>query len=354
MEKRILYRLSLIFIVLGLVLAGCKTAAPVATTSGTGSTGAIGSPERAKQEYVWISNWSSLPLFVERVYPSLEAFARDFGVTVRKAGPTSDDLAAYIATVETECARQPAPAGIIVVGGWDQSLQEPVNKCLSMKVPVVVTDGDLPNSNRLSYVGTNWYNLGVLMANYQIAEHEKRGWDKGKVAILTPLSYQNMMEAVQGIRDTLKDTTIEVLLEDSQADVTITAQKTAAILAANPDLTGVIGLDSQAPMGIVTALDEAGKSGELIVTVNEAGLEFFQNIKNGKVQLITMEKYDVMEYIALSMLYMWHNDAIRPAGLDPWTNNWMPRLIDSGLITVTTDNVDQVVEFYTKQQAENQ
>ena len=353
MEKRLLFRLSLIFVVIALVLAGCKSAQPAATAGGAKSLGAIGSQERADQEYVWISNWSSLPLFVERVYPSLEAFARDFGVTVRKAGPTSDDLAAYITTVETECSRQPAPAGVIVVGGWDQSLQEPVNKCLTMKVPVVVTDGDLPNSNRLSYVGTNWYNLGVLMAKYQIKEHEARGWTKGKVAILTPLSYENMMEAVQGIKDTLKGTTLEVLLEDSQADVTVTTQKMAAVLAANPDLTGVFGLDSQAPMGIVTALDEAGKGGKLIVTVNEAGLEFFNNINLGKVQLITIEKYDVMEYLALSMLYMWHNDAIRPAGLDPWTNNWMPKVIDSGLITVTKDNVDQIIKFYTEQQAAN-
>jgi len=353
MEKRLLFRLSLIFVVIALVLAGCKSAQPAATTAEAGYTSIIGSPARADQEYVWISNWSSLPLFVERVYPSLEAFARDFGVTVRKAGPTSDDLAAYITTVETECSRQPAPAGVIVVGGWDQSFQEPVNKCLTMKVPVVVTDGDLPNSNRLSYVGTNWYNLGVLMAKYQIKEHEARGWTKGKVAILTPLSYENMMEAVQGIKDTLKDTPIEVLLEDSQADVTVTTQKMAAVLAANPDLTGVFGLDSQAPMGIVTALDEAGKGGKLIVTVNEAGLEFFNNINLGKVQLITIEKYDVMEYLALSMLYMWHNDAIRPAGLDPWTNNWMPKVIDSGLITVTKDNVDQIIKFYTEQQAAN-
>ena len=67
--------------------------------------------------------------------------------------------------------------------------------------------------------------------------------------------------------------------------------------------------------------------------------------------MITIEKYDVMNYLALSMLYMWHNDSIRPAGLDPWTNNWMPRSVDSGLIIVTEDNVDAVIDFYTKQQA---
>jgi ribose transport system substrate-binding protein len=351
MKMSTTWKVASVVMVIAMLVAGCQQA-PAAPAASTGtSSGTIGSPERTNQEYVWISNFSSLPLFVERVYPALEAFARDFGVTVRKAGPTTDDLASYIATVETECARQPAPAGIIVVGGWDQSLQEPVNKCIAAHVPVVVTDGDLPNSNRLSYVGTNWYNLGVTMAQFQLAKHKEKGLDKGKVAILAPINMENMQEAIQGIKDTFKDTGIEVVaVEDNESNAGTAATKMAAILSANPDLTGVFGLDSESPPGIVTALDEAGKAGQIITTVNEAGLDFYNNIKNGKVDLITIEKYDVMEYLALSMLYMWHNDAIRPAGLDPWSSNWMPNKIDSGLIQVTKDNVDEVIKYYTEQQ----
>jgi ribose transport system substrate-binding protein len=351
MKIKAIWRFVSLAVILVMALTACSQApAPTQSTGDQTMVGKIGGSDRADQEYVWISNFSSLPLFVERVYPALDAFARDFGVTVRKAGPTTDDLAAYIATVETECARN--PAGVIVVGGWDQSLQEPVNKCIAAHVPVVVTDGDLPNSNRLSYVGTNWYNLGVTMAQFQIAEHQKRGWTTGKVAILSPIQMENMQEARQGIKDTLQGTGIEVVAEeDNESNASVAAQKMAAILSANPDLTGVFGLDSESPPGIVAALDEAGKGGQLVVTVNEAGLDFYNNIKNGKVQLISIEKYDVMEYMALSMLYMWHNNAIRPAGLDPWTSNWMPHSIDSGLILVNQDNVDEVIQYY--QQAES-
>jgi ribose transport system substrate-binding protein len=350
MKFRSLWKLTSIFLVALMVLTACQTAAPAPATTSGGQAGKIGDPARAKQEYVWISNFSSLPLFVERVYPALDAFARDFGVVVRKAGPTTDDLAAYIATVETECARK--PAGVIVVGGWDQSLQEPVNKCVAAKVPVVVTDGDLPNSNRLSYVGTNWYNLGVSMAKFQIAEHKRLGLTTGKVAILSPIQMQNMQEARQGIKDTLKGKGIDVVAEeDNESNNTVAAQKMAAILSANRDLTGVFGLDSESPPGIVAALDEAGKGGKLIVTVNEAGVDFFQNLKNGKVSLISIEKYDVMEYMALSMLYMWNNDSIRPVGLTGWQSNWMPGTIDSGLILVTKDNVDDVIKYYQEAEA---
>lgn len=306
--------------------------------------GLIGGPDRADQEYVWISQFSTLPLFVERVYPGLRAFARDFGVKVRVAGPTTVDLAAYIATVEQECARR--PAGIIVVGGWDPALTEPVNKCIDMKVPVVVTDGDLFQSKRLSYVGTDWYLLGVRMAQAQLRFHEERGLETCKVAVIAPVQNENMQRSRQAIRDTFEGTNCVVVAEednDSQAD--IAAQKTAALLAAYPDLSGLIGLDSEAGPGIITALDEAGRAGELVVTVNEAGREFLQNIVDGKAQLITMENYDIMNYLALFLLYTWHNDAIRMAGLDPWTANWMPRSVDSGLVLVAEDNVEAVMQY---------
>lgn len=348
--KHHLQRISLVallvLVVLGLFIVGSTWAQEGITPVGT-----IGGSDRADQEYVWISQFSSLPLFVERVYPGLDAFARDFGVTVRKAGPTTVDLAAYIATVEQECAR--GPAGIIVVGGWDPALTEPVNRCIEMRVPVVVTDGDLFESNRLAYVGTNWYNLGVRMAEAQIAEHRARGLETGQIAVISPVQNENMQRSRQGIRDTLTGTGIEVVAEEdnnSQAD--IAAQQTAALLSAYPDLTGLVGLDSEAGPGIVTALHEAGRAGELVVIVNEAGREFLNNITDGTVQMITMEKYDVMNYMALFLLYSFHNDAIRTAGIDPWESNWMPDSIDSGLLLVTQDNVAQVMEFM--EQAEQQ
>jgi len=185
-----------------------------------------------------------------------------------------------------------------------------------------------------------------VMAEAQIAEHEARGLDEGQVAVISPIQNENMQRSRQGIRDTLEGTGIEVVAEeDNNSDAAISAQQTAALLSAYPDLTGMIGLDSEAGPGIIAALDEAGRSGELVVTVNEAGREFLQNIEDGKAQLITMENYDIMNYLALFMLYTWHNDAIRTAGLDPWVNNWMPQSVDSGLVLVTEDSVDDVMQY---------
>lgn len=343
------------FILLGIMLLSLFGCGKVAQSSDNGNVmhiGKVGGSDRAEQEYVWISQYSSLPLFVERVYPALDRFAADYGVTVRKAGPTTVDLAAYIATVEQEAARK--PAGIIVVGGWDPAMTESVNKAIAMKVPVIVTDGDLFKSDRLCYVGTDWYNLGVRMAEFQIDEHQKRGLATGKIAVLSPIQNENMQAARQGIKDTLAGTGIEVVAEeDNESQADIAAQKVSALLKSYRDLTGLVGLDSEAGPGIVAALDEAGMTGKVIITCNEAGKEFLNNIKEDKISMITMERYDVMNYIALQLLYAWHNNAVPMEGMDAWANNWMPNKIDSGLLIVTKDNVDAVINWMSESEKLN-
>ena len=125
-------------------LAGMMTISaslPGLAAEPTGLDVPIGDASRSDQEYVWISNASNLPLFVERVYPGLESARKALNVKVRIAGPTSVDLAAFITTVDAECTQN--PAGVIVVGGWDDALASEVDKCIDKKVPTVVTDGDL-------------------------------------------------------------------------------------------------------------------------------------------------------------------------------------------------------------------
>ncbi len=225
----------------------------------TGQDVPIGDPSRADQEYVWISNASNLPLFVERVYPGLDAAKKALNVKVRIAGPTSVDLAAFITTVDAECTKN--PAGVIVVGGWDDALAAEVDKCIDKKVPTIVTDGDLPMSKRLTYIGTDWYNLGYQHGQYQCQYHKDAGLTAGKLGTISFLAASNFRSARQGLRDALAADCPEVVVvadEESGTNVEQVAANTAAILQGNPDLTGMVGFDSEAGPGIVRAVDESG------------------------------------------------------------------------------------------------
>lgn len=326
------------------MLAAVAAGSATAQGAPTGLDAPIGDASRSDQEYVWISNASNLPLFVERVYPGLESAEKALNVKVRIAGPTSVDLAAFIATVDTECTQN--PAGVIVVGGWDDALASEVDKCIDNKVATVVTDGDLPMSKRLTYIGTDWYNLGYQHGLYQCRYHEEAGLEKGEIGTISFLAAGNFISARQGLRDALADTCPEVTVvadEESGTNVEQVAANTAAIIQGHPDLTGMVGFDSEAGPGIVRAVVEAGRSGQIIVTSNEAGRDFLNSIKDGTVKMINMEKYETMDFFAVMYLYVFHNDIIRNLNMDKWLQNPLPAKADSGLIFVTAENVDTIL-----------
>ena len=274
-------------IVVGLVLPASvgldqPARGPALAEGPTGLDAPIGDPSRADQEYVWISNASNLPPFVERVYPGFEAARRALNVKARIAGPTSVDLAAFITTVDAECAKN--PAGVIVVGGWDDALASEVDKCIDKKVPAVVTDGDLPMSKRPTYLGTNWYDLGYQHGQYQCRYHHEAGLAEGQIGTISFLAASNFIRAGQGLRDALAKECPSVTVvadEESGTNVEQVAANTAAIIEGPPNRTDMVGFDPEAGPGIVRAVTEAGRAGQIIVTSNEAGRDFINSIKDG-------------------------------------------------------------------------
>ena len=304
---------------------------------------AAASPGAKKDVYVWISQNSTLPLFVNRVYPGLATAAKELGVTVQKAGPTNIDLAAYIATVEQWAAKK--PAGILVVGGWDPSLGVVVDKSIKQGVPTVVTDGDLPKSKRLCYFGTDWTQVGVQQARVMIAEHRARGIKNGKVATLSIFNADNMTAARNGFRDTLKGSGIQVVANEDDAGASDTAaSKAAALLSAHRDLTGFAGFDSESGPGIVTALREGGKTKKLIVTAMEQAPEFFKTVRDGITSVLMVENYEVMEYYAIQMLINYNHSKLQSYHLPKNKAPSYPHTVDSGLIAITKGNAGDLLK----------
>src|SRR5215217_5774345 len=267
---------------LGLAAVGLALA-----TAGAQAQESSFGPDDAKETYYWISNKANLPLFVQYDYVGMKRIAEELGVKVIVAGPTDFDLPGLIAAVDQVCAQKPNG---VSVGGWDPSLTESVKKCLEQGVPTVVDDGDLPDSGRLAYIGTNWTQVGVAQAK-KMMEMLPNG---GKLAMMSIINAGNMREAVAGFKAYIEANgggkyTI-VSNEDDGGDAQKAAQVTAAIIAANPDIAGIAGFDSESGAGIVTALREAGKNpGDIKVTAMEQTPDFFKSAKEGWVDAIVVQ-----------------------------------------------------------------
>ncbi len=261
---------------------------------------------RSDQEYVWISNASNLPLFVERVYPGLESARKALQREgTASAGPTSVDLAAFITTVDAECTQN--PAGVIVVGGWDDALASEVDKCIDAKVPTVVTDGDLldlqaPDLPRHRLVQPR------LPARPLPVPLPRRGRvsrpARSAPSRSSPRATSSPPARASAMRSPRHARTITVVAdEESGTNVEQVAANTAAIIQGHPepDRHGRLRLRRPARASS-RAVTEAGKAGQIIVTSNEAGRDFLNSIKDGTVKMINMEKYETMDFFAVTYL----------------------------------------------------
>ena len=267
-------------------------------------------PKDAKEVYYWVSNKANLPLFVKYDYVGMKKIADELQVQVRVAGPTDFDLPGFIAAVDQVCAQK--PAGVSVVGGWDPSLTESVRKCIAEGVPTVVDDGDLPDSGRLAYIGTDWTAIGQAQAK-KMMEALPNG---GKIAMTSIINANNMREGVAGFTAYIKahggDKYQIVANEDDNGDASKAAQVTSALLAAHPDLAGIAGFDSESGAGIVTALREAGKKpGQIHVTAMEQTPDFFKTAKEGWTDGIIVQNRELFIYYAVRMLYDYRHNGLK-------------------------------------------
>ena len=228
----------------------------------TGLNVPIGDASRSDQEYVWISNASNLPLFVERVYPGLEVGAQG----AQRQGPhRRPDLGRPRRLhhhgrrrMHQEPGRRDRGRRLgrrAGVGGRQVHRQEgrrrwsPTATCRC------------PSASPIS--GTNWYNLGYQHGQYQCRYHKDAGLKAGQIGTISFLAASNFIQARQGLRDALAKECPDVKVvadEESGTNVEQVAANTAAIIQGHPDLTGMVGFDSEAGPGIVRAVTEAGKS----------------------------------------------------------------------------------------------
>lgn len=327
-----------------LALAALGLATAVFVTGGAHAADTEFGPANATETYYWISQNSTLPLFVRSDYRGMKQVAEQLGIKVRIAGPTTIDLANFIATIDEVCAQK--PAGVSVVG-WDPSLAASVDKCIENHVPTVVDDADLPNSKRLAFIGTNWETIGREQAK-AIAAALPNG---GKVAMMSIINADNMQHAVKGFTDYFKqsgDKYQVVANEDDGGDSAKAAQVTAALLAAHPDIGAIAGFDSESGAGIVQALAEAGATGKVVVTAMEQTPDFFKTIKDGSVNTIIVQNRELFTYYAFKLLYDFNHNGLTTNGLSSWDGTPIPVNVDTGVLAVNKDNVDKILAALPK------
>lgn len=335
MKRRKLF--TLVVIVLSLVLLSAflvgfkKRAAEPEAEEGVAVVERV---DVSEEEYVDVLAFSSLPMFVENDFVGLDRFAEEYGVITTIAGPAEWDIDAQVKTLDEVVARKPAG---IIVHGFSPALKGGIDRAIEAGIPVVCVDGDVPDSKRLSFVGTDWYQVGVNHAR----ELSKLIGEKGKVAGLLVVGLDIYDYCAQGYKDELaKYPGIELLgIFHDEADAEVAARITTDLITANPDIAGISCFDGTSP-GVGAALKELEMCGKVKVTAMNVDPPMIKYLEEGCFQALVGQRRALFTYYGGKLLYDYNHSkvTITPNDEGVGVRNIPPR-VDTGIFLITPENV---------------
>jgi ABC-type sugar transport system substrate-binding protein len=288
----------------------------------------------AEDEYVDVLALSSLPMFAENDLAGLKAFGKEYGVKVTVAGPTEWDMDAQARTIEEVTARKPAG---IVVHGFSPALKSAIDKAMNVGVPVVCVDADVADSKRLSFIGTDWYQVGVVHAH----EMAKLLGGKGKVAALMVIGIDIYEDCARGYKDGLAKYPGMKLIGvfNDETDAAVAARLTNELVSANPDLAGISVFDATTP-GVGAAIKELGLGGKIKVTGMNVDPPQIKYLEEGVIQVLVGQKRALFGYYGAKMLYDYNHSPVKitPNDAGVGLSNIPPR-VDTGIFVINSSNV---------------
>ena len=299
--------------------ASWLTSCRPAESSAPATEGAKPKADYSNEEYVWISPHANLPLYKAHDHPALLV------------------AATFVSMIETTIARRPAG---MLISAWDPSVViAPIAKAFEAQVPVVTVDVDAPTSKRLTFVGTNWFDLGVRQGEAMV---KALAGKKGKIALLGLTEQYIDQQAFAGFRSVIEKASLTVMEpQHDRGDSATAARVASTIIQSTPDLVGMAGFDSESGPGIGLAIKEAGKVGQIIVTCVDAEPVHLNLIKEGVVTAAIGQKRELFTYLGLRVLFDLNHSPLKFTANDRKAGVFSaPEVIHTGSYTVTRANVD--------------
>jgi len=167
---------------------------------------------------------------------------------------------------------------------------------------------------------------------------------KYKVAISTRPGQWNLDERVRGYKETFEKEypEIEVVAEiDDETKYEVGTREASAVLEKFQDLAGFAGINAASGPGVAKAVENAGRSGKVIVVAMDADSPVLDAIEEGTIQSSVAQRQYYMTYLGVKYLYGLKHELLR-SPKDKSTDSKLPAIaaeVDTGTVEVTKDNV---------------
>ncbi len=286
------------------------------------------------EEYVYIASGHK-GQYTKMEKEGIEAFKHDFNVKAYALAPEKFDIVAQTKLLIE--AQDNTPDGIVIYGSA-LSLTPYVNQAAEAGIPIVTVGSDLPDSKRLAYIGPDWYDIGVNQAEAIAGLIQQ----EGTVAMLGMVGSDSSDKAFSGFQDTMavyED--IYVLGGYDDMGTIKEAERVTKKLVQEYDIDAIAGFDTNSGLGIVQALKELGLEDQIKVVCVGMTTDHLKLVKSGLVQKLIGQKYDLMVYYGLDLLYDYNHSGLNVTKNDR-TNDVtnIPNKINTGIIEIDKTNID--------------
>jgi ribose transport system substrate-binding protein len=296
-----------------------------------------GGRHESTEIYVLVTANTRIAYWQEAVQ-GLQAAAREMGVRAEMAGPETYDPKAEKEELLRVVHRQIPPAGILVSAADPELMRDAIDAGIAAGIPVITIDADSPKSKRLTFVGTNNYQVGQMGG--ELLAKELNG--KGTVVMYSIPSQENLAERFEGYKRVLaRYPGIRILqVIDIAGDPSKAFDATKALIekgASVPD--AFVCLEALSCREVADVLDRGGVKGKVVIAMDTSE-DTMTWMQKGMIRATIAQKPYTMAYFGTRLLDHLHHD--KPPSLDASAHggrSMMPVFIDTGATLVDSSNL---------------
>jgi ribose transport system substrate-binding protein len=311
-------------------------AARVVVIAGTALIGACSEPAHDRNEhYVFVATNINLPYWKEAEAGFLDS-AKTLGVTAELVGPTGYSPSAELQTFKQAVEQQ--PAGICLSAARPELFQADIDKAIAQGIPVICVDSDVPNSKRVTYIGTDNFKAG----RESLRRMASLVQSKGNIAVITIEGQRNLDDRVAGVADALANFPALKLTKilDGKGDAKSAFDQVSDLIQKKENIAGIICLEATSGAGAADAVHRFNMEGKLPIVAFDNDPETLSWIDKGAIAVTITQKPYVMSYYGLKFLDDLHHNAVHQ--FKDWKSAPglpMPTIVDTGTVVIDKSNL---------------
>lgn len=313
---------------------------PVTVTVFLGIT-CCSSTQHSNESYILVAANTRIPYW-QTALAGLNRAGSEMKVRVDMVGPKRYEPKAELDELMNAIGEK--PSGILVSAADASLLVSGINAALQQGIPVITIDADSPDSQRLSFIGSDNYTIGKQGGQLLV----KLLGGKGNVVMFTYPNQNNLTERQHGYESIIEghpDIKVTQAV-DIQGDPVLAYNTAKQLMASKAKVDAFVCLEAIACPEIGEAVSEANMSGKVTIIAMDTDRRTLQWIQQGLVSATIAQRPATMAYLGVKALDDIHHHM--PASL---TTNYsqesfspFPAFVDTGTFIVDKQNVEKLIE----------